>query len=245
VKDRKLKESGIEAMLKKYGIESSDEIALSQLTMDGIPLTQPIDPFRVLAQTPVKTENVLAKQFAGVTLSLRTARVIRPAQGGRFRAEPIFLARSVRVSARGQGPDVDLSTIALRNAESLDTAGIRAAFKDLLARGELRKKLTEERPLVVGVSDENRPRMVVFGDTEFISNDGMRDEGPYSLFISSLEWMSEHEALIGPQPVARETVEMPDKYARDNYTHIHLIPMWLMLVSIIGLGGGVWLVRRR
>jgi len=67
---------------------------------------------------------------------------------------------------------------------------------------------------VVTVSEDARPRMVVFGDTEFISNTAMRTEdraNNYSLFVSALEWMSEHENPrgIGPQPKTSEVVTMP------------------------------------
>src|SRR5207302_1060775 len=93
-------------LLKKYGIESTDEVALTQAVSDGVPLGRPIDPFRILAAPPSKSDNVLAKQFFDTLIQLRTVRVIRPALGGKFRAEPVFttiprsaLARSILYSS--------------------------------------------------------------------------------------------------------------------------------------------------
>src|SRR5439155_13195703 len=62
-KDRKLRESGLEAMLKKYGIESTDEVAVTQVVINGVPMFQPINPAEVFSLPPDKAENVLAKQF--------------------------------------------------------------------------------------------------------------------------------------------------------------------------------------
>ncbi len=119
-------------------------------------------------------------------------------------------------------------------------------FDEIDQRGELVKRIREELPLVVAVSEDTRPRMVLFGDTEFISNAMIA--GPnsinYSLFVSALEWMAEHEGLVGPQPKTQEIVEMPAGAAM-NFTRIHLVPLWLMFLAIIGVGGGIWLVRRR
>lgn len=56
--------------------------------------------------------------------------------------------------------------------------------------------------------------------------------------------MAEHEGLVGPQPKTQEIVEMPAGTAM-NFTRIHLVPLWLMFLAIIGVGGGIWLVRRR
>jgi hypothetical protein len=238
-KDRRLKESGLEGALKKFGIDSTDEMVLVQAVSEaGAPLGRPIDPFRLLISPSRKAENVFAKQFFGTGIQVRTARVIRPSPGGRFKVEPVFTTiPGLAVQFGG--------AIADRDYGALDGQSIFGRFKDLALRGELRKKLTEELPIIVAVSDDVKPRMVVFGDTEFVDNLHVGTGGNYSVFVSALEWMAEHEGLVGPQPVARDTVEMPDKYARDNFTHIHMIPMWLMFITIIGLGGGIWLVRRR
>ena len=244
-KDRRLKESGLEGVLKKYGIDSTDEMVVVQAVSEtGAPLGRPIDPFKLLLAPPRKTDNVLAKQFFDTPIQVRTARVIRPSPGGRFKAEPAFT--TIPGAALRFG-----AAIADRDYGALDSQSIFGLFKDLAIRGELRKKMTEELPIIVAVSDDVKPRMVVFGDTEFINNAQIGVGANYSVFVSALEWMAEHEGLggvgglVGPQPVARETVEMPRKYAEDNFTHIHMIPMWLMLITIIGLGGGIWLVRRR
>jgi hypothetical protein len=236
VKDLKLRESGLETVLKKYGIESTDEFAIADSTIPNRPIA---DPFAIPSMPPEKSDNLLAKQFANEQIVFRTVRVIRPAAGGKFKAEPVFTSIPWRPQLRGLIPAV----IAVRDTGAFGKP--QDYFEEAEQQGTLLKRVTEELPLVVAVSDDSRPRMVVFGDTEFISNDAMRSENNYSLFVSALEWMSERgEGLIGPQPKVQTTVEMPARIAT-NYTRVHLVPLWLMFIGIVGLGGGMWLIRRR
>jgi hypothetical protein len=237
-RDLKLRESGIEEMLKKYGIGSTDEFAIAQL----LPRIRLVDPYNIPSQPPEKAENVIAKQFFDRLVWFKWVRVIRPAAApaGRYKAEPVFVTIPWRPQTAREVPAViaERDIAALRNP--FDT------FDELQQRMELPKRAMEELPLVVAVSDEAKPRMIVFGDTEFISNYAMmtdRTGNNYALFVSSLEWMSEREA-IGPRPKESKEVHMPEAIAI-NTTRIHLMPLWLMFITIVGLGTGIWLVRRR
>jgi hypothetical protein len=236
LKDAKLRESGLENLVKKYGISSTDEFAAAQRIF---PMVRPTDSLNVPARPPDKAENVLAKQFYNSIVLFRSARVIRPAPGGPFKAEAVF--STIPADERGVFPAV----IAVRTiAELLQPLPV---IKELDDKNELFKKIAEELPLVVAVSDNTKPRMVVFGDTEFISNLSLIQsvQGTnYSLFVSALEWMAERPGLIGPQPTTSSTVAMKENIAM-QFTRIHLVPNWLMLVVVIGLGTGIWLVRRR
>jgi hypothetical protein len=236
-KDYTLRQSGLEDMLKKYGITSTDEMAISQM----IPPTRRVDPFDILTKPPADADNVLAKQFADIPIYFHSSRVIRPAAAGRFKGEAVYAT----IPWREQLAMIFPATVAVR--APMEWLRPAATFEDLADRGELRKRIEETLPIVVGVSDDGKPRMVVFGDTEFISNYAMRTEdrtNNYSLFVSALEWMSEHGTFIGPQPKVTSTVEMPAGKAQDS-TRIHLVPLWLMFLTIVGLGAGIWLVRRR
>jgi hypothetical protein len=118
---------------------------------------------------------------------------------------------------------------------------------DLQQQGMLIERARNPLPLVVSVSEGDKGRMVVFGDTEFISNRSIMTDptgNNYALFVSALEWMAEREGLIGPRPNERESFAL-DKTVAADYTRIHFVPAWLMMLGIIGLGTGVWLVRRR
>jgi hypothetical protein len=243
-KEITLKRSGLSELLKRYGIASADEMAISQF-VPALP-RQRTDPFEILAKTPEDSDNVLARQFAGVPLVFDSVRVIRPAAAGRFKGEVVYATIPTRPGERLP------STIAVKQANEF--AHPFETFEALAEQGqaEVSKRIAEALPIVVAVSEEavggkeTKPRMVVFGDTEFISNVGMRTQGRtdnYSLFVSALEWIGEHD-FVGPQPRTSTTVEMPLARAQE-YNRIHFVPLWLMFICTVGLGVGIWLVRRR
>jgi hypothetical protein len=229
-----MKESGIEELLRKYGIESTDEFVLVY------PSHQFVDPFKVVVTPPLKTENTLGKQFLGEPFELKWVRVVRPGNApGRFKAE--VLLESVLSNQNLAIAEKQVS--ALRNPLSL--------FADLKQAGLLLERVSKPPPVAVTVTEGEKPRMCVVGDTEFISNNGLTSprertrENHYALFVSALEWMAEHgEVPIGVRPKETASFSLPPKVA-DESTRIHLIPMWLMLLTVIGLGTGIWLVRRR
>ena len=85
-------------------------------------------------------------------------------------------------------------------------------MKDLNNQGVLPERISAEPvPVAVAVSEklldpgsgkENlKPRMIVFGDTECISNaDIIRNQVSFGWVASGLEWMAEKKGLIGPRP---------------------------------------------
>jgi hypothetical protein len=238
----KMRHSGIESLLGKYGIRPTDEFGLAQF----VPRYKLNPPYTIWATPSPNSENVVAKGFTGQIFQFRFTRIIRPSTDikGPFRAEPILIA----VPRGLVNPRAVPAFIAETDPKAIENPF--QWFDDIEDRGELQKRITEELPIVVGVTEAGeakKPRMVVFGDTEFISNldmmMGARTDA-YGLFVSSLEWMAERPGIIGTEAKASESVEMPALVAL-NPTPVHAVPAWLMFLSIIGLGGGVWLVRRR
>jgi hypothetical protein len=108
------------------------------------------------------------------------------------------------------------------------------------------KIMQEPLPIAVTVTEGSgelsKPRMVVFGDADFIANDENRLRVFYPLVSSSLEWMSEKGGYIGPQPREQATYNVPLDV---DATKLFIYPSLLMLLVIVGLGAGLWLVRRR
>ena len=78
----------------------------------------------------------------------------------------------------------------------------------MLGRGQKLEDAIQEKPisLAVAVTEEpgDKPRMVIFGDTEFITNFEIARSPTaavnYSFVVSSIEWLAGREDLIGPQP---------------------------------------------
>jgi hypothetical protein len=111
---------------------------------------------------------------------------------------------------------------------------------------------TEPVPVVVAVSERTpggegkpEPRLLVFGDATFISNAYLAEASgdPYfDLFASSLGWLHERPANIGIAPKKRDYFFLEPTA---KVGELVWLPVGLMLVGIIGLGAGVWVVRRR
>jgi hypothetical protein len=224
-----LKTTGLEDFLKKYAVEVKNDFVVHIWQQD----------YRIaLASTPDKADTVLAKQFAGEFFLFRGARVVRPgATPGRYKAATLLALDDRR-----------LDFFAETEPYAIGDPGRYA--KDLNADRSLRKRIMfEPLPIAVtvteGTGDTAKPRLAVFGDADFLSNfDISRGKGDqyYDLVAGTLEWMAEKQGFIGPRP--RETPMYNVPLAVDG-TRLFLYPGLLMMLGIVGLGAGLWLVRRR
>ena len=179
----------------------------------------------------------MARQFAERSILMEnSARVLQPAEApGRFKAESILqviergdrgaiVESDVRVLAR----DLNRYVAALAETEKL--------------RGKISQKPV---PVAVTVSEGDKPRMVVVGDTEFLCNVGLRFAAQqlnhYSFVVSAMEWMAERES-IGAVPKEQNSFSLDESV---NTERMIYAPGWIMLVTLVSLGVGVWVVRRR
>jgi hypothetical protein len=133
---------------------------------------------------------------------------------------------------------------------------------DLNQARKLGERLSPEPlPLAVAVSEQgpgdptdphafmnpkSTPRMIVFGDATFLCNafqDAQAGDIFYNLFSSSLAWLKERAARIAI-PAKKNDNYQPD-VANVNLRRMILLPGFLVLLCIVGLGAGVWVVRRK
>lgn len=94
---------------------------------------------------------------------------------------------------------------------------------------------------------EDKPRMVVFGDSNWISNEGINGrfgETHTALFNSSLSWLRDRKDL-GEKPKGQERKEYRFSVGEETVTRLKYLPLAMMLLSVVGLGGAIWIVRRR
>lgn len=176
-----------------------------------------------------------------------------------------YNARTVE-NKPGQGPRAGSyrgDDFLMAPAEALVWAetDLRTPARDFL-RGERVNELPEKisrSDLSVGIAvsattgmpfhggGEEKPCLVVIGNASFVSNWCLRQEARlgrlYDLFTSCLGWLRERPADIGIEPKRPDTFEL--NAASVNGTRLVLLPAGLMIVGVIGLGTGVWLVRRR
>lgn len=226
----KMQNSGLEELLKRYGVDISDEFML-QLTERG--------GTAQVSATPPRSENVLAKSFAGKSIAMRmSARVVRPAVGSPFKGETIL-----QVETAGRFIFVEKDVKVFNR--------LLPYFVELAQDPVKRAAAAAKEPIPVGVAasdKDGKPRVVVFGDTEMITNFDLAASSTqlvnYSMTVSALEWMAGREEMSGIQPNLRSEFVL-DASVDALYWRMVLLPGWLMNLAVVGLGIGIWLVRRR
>ena len=94
-------------------------------------------------------------------------------------------------------------------------------------------------------SGSQKPRLVVFGDASFASNVFVSDRSAsmgFDLFASSLDWLRDRPGSIGIEPKKRNFYVISP--AASLFKMI-VLPGLIAAIAIVGLGTGVWVVRRR
>jgi ABC-type uncharacterized transport system len=217
------------------------------------------DPLNVLVTGAREARgNPLAAKFRGYEVLFHDARPVRPQQanpaaplGGAYQAETV-LATSPRVQVLTE-PNLSADPAAL--IASLEKP---EREKDLLARLSpepipLGVVVTEPAPTNpndphAGLGLNRVPRMVVVGDATWASDEGI--EGPrgqlsYELFSAALAYLRDRPDL---GTLAEDKVRKPYLVKGDSFEvfrRLALIPGPVLAFAIVGLGLGVWIVRRR
>jgi hypothetical protein len=244
--DNTMASTGLERFLGEYGVEVTNDRVLCRdvnhpNTIIGLADPQPMN------------RNALAVGLGDLQMRMTDVRVVRPRsagaqpEGGNFQVELLLLA----AYPGGVWADSNLSPA--------------LTVLDEYRRNKKLPRLSEALPIGVTVSEptggmrpgdphamlrggDSKPRMVVIGNAAFASdlNDPLsgRQSSPeyYSLVSSSLAWLREKPSNIGIEGKTRDKYKLNET---TDLTRMIFMPMLLMLMSIIGLGLGVWVVRRR
>ena len=196
----------------------------------------------------VRSQNLLVDAFAGPTgffpmYKVRTIQA-QPANPGRDRYRTDILLVT-------QPQDIALTETNL-------LADPRKLVRELNDRHELQKRISQDPlPLAVSVSEgspappmnphappppsDDKPRMVVSGSSSGIRN-ALANTTAFDFFASSVAWLRERPSTIGIEAKKRDFyVVKPET----NFGRMIWLPGLLMFVGIVGLGTGVWVVRRR
>ncbi|HLN29288.1 MAG TPA: Gldg family protein [Gemmataceae bacterium] len=197
-----------------------------------------------------RAQNPFIDTFAKRGYLLLRARTIQPRAGGvagneRYRTE-VLLATQPNDEAW---------------AETNLQSDVNTLVRELDARGELNKIISPD-PLSVGVivtepspgsasdphsfmQSEEKPRMIVIGSSASLRNSLSRANlfrSFYDFFASGISWLRERPSNIGIEAKNRDLYVLNPSA---NFSRMIWLPALLMVVGVIGLGTGVWVVRRR
>lgn len=242
-------QTGLEAMLARRDVQVGNDILLHDFRLDRI------TPAAAITVLPPRrsqgSSNPIVEKFAGEPFILLGARTVKSESrprpdAGRFSTEVLLEAPP----ELGVWAETDVR----RASDNF--------VLQLIRSGTLREKLSPTPlPVAVAVSEgdsmlpadaahahlrsrEQKPRMVVMGNADWVTNRpaGQTVERSYDLFSGYLDWLRGRPASIGIEP------KRPDVYEWDpkaNLARIILLPGILTGLMIVGLGAGVWIVRRR
>jgi hypothetical protein len=98
----------------------------------------------------------------------------------------------------------------------------------------------------VRVADTERTRdarLVVVGDQDFVSNDGIRVVGHWNFLLNSLAWLTETEELVGVRPARQE--DPPLRLTANQERIIAWIAILGAFQTVTGIGILVFGLRRK
>jgi hypothetical protein len=257
----KMVKTGLEALLAEFNVDVGDNRIL---TADRQSLKRaPDQSIKMVAEVPTYIQttsnaalierNPIAKAFSDKGFPMLDARTVKPlARGGpergNYQAEVLL-----QVMNSTSWAEDNLA----KEPEQLVYDYLNNRPKELaakLAREPLSVAVvvTEGSPpdpndphgFMRGPAGPQKPRMVVFGDASFASNEVMEnaDTGIFSLISSSLAWLRERPGGYGIEAKKRDFYQLDPK---TNVSRMINLPFALMACGVIGLGLGIWVVRRR
>lgn len=247
-------QTGLEGMLREYHVQVGNDRILQ--------LANPRNPTAVIAICNPNSANPIAQAFAGdgrtiPTFAFEDARSVSPLPGNprdRSSAAADVLLRVPR--ELGLIVEKDLSADPRALVLSLIRSGSRERIMEKVSQQSVSVAVTVAEssgglPRVPGHERflKERPRLVVFGASDWLTSanlNGPRGRSSTSLFTSCLSWLR-GRADIGEK--ATEGGKARQSYMLgvmpDTVTRIIVLPLVLMVLIVVGLGGGVWVVRRR
>jgi hypothetical protein len=251
--EKTMLQTGLEPMLAELGVELKNDRLLR------LPSASLRDPEQILVITnpepSVQAQNPILSPFNGIGFLFRRCRPVAPKTPAGPGPQQHFRADSLMVTF----PNQDL----------LQESNLAADAMQLLIELDRTNKLGQRIsrdviPVAVAVSEttgagagpdphafmnpgDSKPRLVVFGDSAMACNNLMTERAGgagvyYDLLASTIAWLREKPTGIGIEP------KKSDFYALNpevNVGRMVWLPALLMVVTVVGLGTGVWVVRRK
>jgi hypothetical protein len=240
--------TGLEALLGDYGVEVTNTQIISAVPEGGGVAAMEVGLLEV-NESLVRSGNELARAFANRQLILPSVRVVRPMPMGRDpskRAEPLLVTGEGNLVWAEGDPQANL-TQKLRMVLSNSGEAKRIVSETALSGAVIVTESAPVPPMPGSPPPAAKPRLVVFGDTTFLTNPYASERNPrpnVSFFASTIDWLAERSSSIGVESKALPTFAL-DPSAAERSARMYFLPLVLSLVGILGLGAGVWVVRRR
>lgn len=149
--------------------------------------------------------------------------------------------------ARSISADLPASVTAVNLITTSDLAWGETNFERMIAAGEVAPDEEDAAgSLTVGLSALNTAsgaRLILFGDTDFLSNSFIQQGGNSFLFENAANWLVDD--VVSIQLSARETIPRQVTITQSQLTLLQLISIFLMPGLLALVGVRVWYTRRQ
>jgi hypothetical protein len=214
--------TGLEKLLAEYDVEVQKAYLLRNFDRD------PRGMLTMLALPPEGSSNPIARAMAGKGLE-------------------VFGARPVRRLSRS--PKYQVDTILEVPPELEFWVETDLDFPPQTCLLQLRQSGTpvskEPAPVAVAVKSarDDKPALVVCGNMNFARRVAGTNPVYYDFIHNCVQWLRGQGADLGISPVKSDRYVLDT--ANTNLSRLRLLPAFLILIGIVGLGTGIWVVRRR
>jgi hypothetical protein len=240
-------DTGLEGVLGDLGVEVTKERLLSvPVQLGGGTINNP-EIALLSVNRALASQNAVAKAFEDAVFGFNACRVVRPSpnppRNPMLRAEPFLTTLE------------GLPVWTEKDLQASPSQMLSAMRSDPKLR---REKLDHEPlPVAVVVTEQamptgmghpptaGKPKAVAVGDASFVSNkyvDEQSSDPSFDLFVGLLDWLRERPTNIGIEP---RTYQMYTLDRGTDQARLLLLDPALIVLGIVGLGTGVWVVRRR
>lgn len=237
--------TGLVTLAREWGIEVGDNVVVDVSGVGQLLGAGPSVP--VVATYP---EHPITDSF-GLLTAFPLARSVTPAAG----APPERTARSFAQTSERSWADTDLAAVfegrpVARDEEGGDLPGPVSLAAAVGVDTAAPAATAEEGAEGAENDDEGdaaaapRPqtRVVVFGDSDFVTNSMLGTQGNLDLFLNAANWAAQQENLIAIRPrdpEDRRVTMTVDQQARVGYLSALILPL-----AILSLGVFTWYRRR-
>jgi hypothetical protein len=250
-----MRETGLESFLQSFDVDVGKDRILA-------PNDQPPYMVLVTGNPELRDSNPVAAALAGIGPPMLNVRTMRPHAGmparpglTSYRPETLMIAVPARGNLLWADTDLgrdpaDLVEEIRNDANKRNSKQWASALPAAVAVSEAGMPDPRDPHAGIMPPKAGTPRLIAFGNAAFLSDAnmrrGIRGGTPgypyYDILESSLAWLRERPQSIGLDPKDRKIYQMDEA---TQISRMILLPLVMMVVAVIGLGLGVWVVRRR
>jgi hypothetical protein len=248
-RDGTLVQTGLEGLLDEYGVQVHNNRILT--FNNGIT----VPPLQIFAVVNPENRNPITLSFSRDLFFFNEARTVDPrpsdpASPRNYSAQSLLLApdrnQLLENPPLQADPAAYLQGMLKNNRKEAEARLIKEPLSIAVAATQPKAPESLEE-IHSRTPQQQDPFLIVFGDASWVSNSEIsRNDRPnFDLFVSLLSWLRGRPEIGKKAAEAKERPYYTLSTQPDGIVRLEWLPGFLICLTIVGLGGGIWLVRRR